>query len=87
MAKIQIRKGYSSKMIEADLLPEYLKDGWGKVVIKRGVEKTVVDYKKGSPIKVKQKQDIVTVEYAIGDDVKAKDKEIEALKKQLAAQK
>lgn len=84
MAKVQIRKGYKAKTIDKDLLSDYLKDGWGEVIIHKSSIVDTIDYKKGQPIKVKQKQTRVEIKYAVTADIKAKDVEIEALKKQLA---
>ena len=90
MAKIQIRneRGNASKTIEQKDLEAWVKLGWGKVVVGKPVEVTVGDFDKtGKPIRVKQKQTLVSVEYAVSSDVKAKDAEIERLKAELAKAK
>lgn len=89
MAKLLIRnaRGNKQKQIDEQHLEQYLKLGWGKVNIGKPKTIEVVDFaEKGKRIKVKQKVTPITVEYAVDSDLRAKDKEIEALKKQLAEQ-
>lgn len=86
--KVQVRKGYKAKTIDKDLLPEYLKDGWGEVKIgKKKIAKKVKNFKDGEWVEETQMIDDVKIVYAQTPDALAKDAEIERLKAELAKQK
>lgn len=82
--QVLIKKRNYSKTVAKENLGEYLKNGWGEVIIGKRITKKVEDYTLKGTKQVDMEFDPVTVKYSDSGATSQKDSEIESLKKQVA---